>query len=103
MKGNVDVRFRLRIVKGADIAVGPGKVDLLEAIADSGFRNYTGFRRGAHVVYYGEYHPDMATVFGKMGQTEVNTRWGQAFEGIITKITDEAGNLITADEVYHQD
>ena len=77
--------------------------DLLEAIADAGFRNYSGFRRGAHVVYYGEYYPDMATVFGKMGQTEVNTRWGQAFEGIITKITDEAGNLITADEVYHQD
>ena len=77
--------------------------DLLEAIADSGFRNYTGFRRGGHVVYYGEYYPDMATVFGKMGQTEVNTRWGAAFEGIITKITDDAGNLITADEVYHQD
>ena len=29
-------RFRLRISKGADIAVGPGKIDLLEAIADSG-------------------------------------------------------------------
>jgi molybdate transport system regulatory protein len=36
VKGNVDVRFRLRIVKGADIAVGPGKVDLLEAIAATG-------------------------------------------------------------------
>jgi len=29
-------RFRLRISKGADIAVGPGKIDLLEAIANSG-------------------------------------------------------------------
>ena len=38
-----------------------------------------------------------------MGATEVNNRWGEAFEGIIVKITDEAGNLITADEVYHQD
>ncbi len=77
--------------------------DLMEAIEASGFRNYTGFRRGAHVVYYGEFYPDMATVFGKMGATEVNARWGQAFEGIITKITDEDGNLITADEIYHQD
>lgn len=34
--GNVDVRFRLRVSKGADIAVGPGKVDLLEAIAATG-------------------------------------------------------------------
>ena len=30
------VQFRLRIRKGAEIAVGPGKVDLLEAIAKTG-------------------------------------------------------------------
>ena len=77
--------------------------DLMEAIEASGFRNYNGFRRGAHVVYYGEFYPDMATVFGRMGATEVNTRWGTAFEGIITKITDEDGNLITAREIFHQD
>ena len=33
----------------------------------------------------------MDTVFGKIAQTEVNTRWGQAFEGIITTITDGDG------------
>jgi molybdate transport system regulatory protein len=31
-----DVQFRLRIRNGADIAVGPGKIDLLEAIANTG-------------------------------------------------------------------
>jgi molybdate transport system regulatory protein len=31
-----EVQFRLRIVKGEDIAVGPGKVDLLEAIGATG-------------------------------------------------------------------
>lgn len=30
------VQFRLRISKGDDIAIGPGKIDLLEAIARSG-------------------------------------------------------------------
>jgi len=30
------VQFRLRVSKGDDIAVGPGKIDLLEAIARSG-------------------------------------------------------------------
>jgi molybdate transport system regulatory protein len=30
------VQFRLRITRGADIAVGPGKIDLLEAIAKTG-------------------------------------------------------------------
>ncbi len=77
--------------------------DLMEAIVASGFRNYNGFRRGAHVVYYGEFYPNMATVFGRMGSYEVNARWGAAFEGIITKIVDENGALITADEVFHQD
>jgi molybdate transport system regulatory protein len=31
-----DVQFRLRIRNGADIAVGPGKIELLEAIAKTG-------------------------------------------------------------------
>src|SRR6266540_1785767 len=30
------VQFRVRVTKGGDIAVGPGKVDLLEAIAATG-------------------------------------------------------------------
>ena len=30
------VQLRLRIIKGDDIAVGPGKIDLLEAIAATG-------------------------------------------------------------------
>ena len=32
----VKVQFRLRVSKGADIAVGPGKIDLLEAIGATG-------------------------------------------------------------------
>ncbi len=31
-----DIRFRLRITRGADIAVGPGKIDLLESIGKAG-------------------------------------------------------------------
>jgi L-rhamnose mutarotase len=77
--------------------------DMLQALADTGFRNYSGFRWGPHVVYYGEFYPDMDTVFGRMGQTEVNARWGQAFEGIITTITDKDGKLLVADEVFHND
>ena len=77
--------------------------DLMEAIEAAGYRNYHGFRRGAHVVYYGEYYPDFDTVIGKMGQTEVNGRWGAAFQGIITTILGPDGKLIRADEVYHQD
>ena len=77
--------------------------EMMAAIEEAGFRNYSGFRRGASVVYYGEFYPDMPTVFGKIGQTEVNGRWGRAFDGIIVTITDDDGELITAGEVFHQD
>ena len=36
MAKRTDVNFRLRITRGDDIAVGPGKIALLEAIADTG-------------------------------------------------------------------
>lgn len=77
--------------------------DMMAAINDSGYRNYTGFRRGGSVVYYGEYYPDIETVSARMGQYEVTDRWGKAFEGIITTIVDADGKLITADEIFHQD
>ena len=50
--------------------------DMIEALEAAGFRNYTGFRRGAHVVYYGEFYPDMETVFGEDGATSRSTPAG---------------------------
>src|SRR5438105_2780467 len=43
------VQFRVRITKGDDIAVGPGKVDLLEAIARNG--SITGAARALGMSY----------------------------------------------------
>jgi molybdate transport system regulatory protein len=43
------VQFRLRITRGDDIAVGPGKVDLLEAIASTG--SITGAARQLGMSY----------------------------------------------------
>lgn len=75
--------------------------ELIDALADSGFRNYSGFRRGPHVVYYGEYYPDMRAVFERMATHEVDARWGAALEGVITTIRGSDGWLITADELVH--
>lgn len=77
--------------------------EMMRALDDAGFHNYTGFRRGSQVVYYGEFHPDMATAVGTIGATDVNRRWNVSFQGIITTITDATGNLVTAREVFHQD
>jgi L-rhamnose mutarotase len=76
---------------------------MIEAIAEAGYRDYTGFRRGAHVVYVGRYYPDFQTVIDKINATDVAARWGQAFEGVITTITDAEGRNFKASELYHQD
>ena len=77
--------------------------EMMRALDDSGFHNYTGFRRESHVVYYGEFYPDMARVVAAIGATDVNRRWNVSFEGIITTITDATGNLVTGREVFHVD
>ncbi len=65
--------------------------EMLEAIAEAGYRDYTGFRRGAQVVYFGRYYPDFETVIGKINATDVAARWGEAFTDTITAFTDEEG------------
>ncbi len=77
--------------------------EMLEAIAEAGYRDYTGFRRGAHVVYCGRYYPDFDTVIGRINATDVAARWGQALAEVITTFTGPDGRNITASEVYHQD
>ncbi len=77
--------------------------DMVAALAQSGFRNYTGFRKDSQVAYYGEFHPDMAGALATIGATDVNRRWGKSFGGIITSISDREGRLFTAREVFHLD
>ena len=77
--------------------------EMTEAIADAGYRDYTGFRRGAHVVYFGRYYPDFGTVIEKINATDVAARWGKALKDAITTIIDEDGLNYTALEIYHQD
>ena len=77
--------------------------ELVEAIQDSGLKNYTLFRRGLQVIGYVECLPDVETAFAKVESTEVNARWDEWFEEIIEEITDADGNLFWAKEVWHLD
>jgi L-rhamnose mutarotase len=77
--------------------------ELVEAIRAAGIRNYSLFRRGRQVIAYAECHPDVASAFGAVGATEVNRRWAEWFEDVIVSLTDEEGNLLRADEVWHLD
>jgi L-rhamnose mutarotase len=77
--------------------------EMLDAIATAGYRDYSGFRRGAQVVYVGRFYPDFETVIERVNATDVAARWAKALEGVITAITDSHGRNFTATELYHQD
>ena len=77
--------------------------ELVDAIKDAGFSNYSLFRRGTQVIAYAECEPDIATAFGKLAPTEVNARWAKWFEDVIVSLTDEEGRLYLLEEVWHLD
>jgi L-rhamnose mutarotase len=77
--------------------------ELVDAIKDAGFVNYSLFRRGTQIVAYVECHPDVATAFAQLGPTEVNQRWAAWFGDVIVSLTDEHGELYRLDEVWHLD
>jgi L-rhamnose mutarotase len=77
--------------------------EMVEALTASGWSNYTLFRRGTTVYAYAECHPDRATAAAAMGATDVNKRWQVWFTDLIERITDDDGELIWADEVWHLD
>jgi L-rhamnose mutarotase len=77
--------------------------ELVEAITESGFTNYSLFRRDLQVIAYAECVPDVTTAFTKLGSYDVNRRWSEWFEDVIDSLTDSDGNVYRADEVWHLD
>lgn len=77
--------------------------EMLAAITEAGYRDYSGFRRGAHVVYVGRYYPDFRTVIDRINATDVAARWGEALGDVVTTFTDAHGRNVTATQLYHQD
>jgi L-rhamnose mutarotase len=77
--------------------------EMVTDIREAGLRNYSLFRRGSQIVAYAECHPDIATAFAKLGESEVNARWAKWFEDVIVTLTDDNGNLRLHGEVWHLD
>lgn len=75
--------------------------EMLEAIAAAGYRDYSGFRRGPHVVYVGRYYPDFDSVIARIDATDVAQRWGEALGDVITTFRGPDGRNLTAREIYH--
>lgn len=77
--------------------------ELVDAITSAGFRNYTLFRRGLQVVAYAECLPDVGAAFTSLGASDVNRRWSEWFADIIDSLTDDAGDVHRAAEIWHLD
>lgn len=77
--------------------------ELVAAIKDAGFANYSLFRRGTQIVAYAEVSPDLATALGKLGKSEYNAKWATWFEDLIVNLTDAKGQLMSMTEVWHLD
>ena len=77
--------------------------ELVDAIRECGFKNYSLFRRDQTIVAYVECHPDVATAFSALGAYEANDRWSEWFKDVIVSLTDENGELMTLPEVWHLD
>lgn len=77
--------------------------ELVRILRESGVNNYSLFRRGLEVIGYAECEPDAASAFGKVGKTEINSRWSKWFEDVIDRQFDQNGELLIAPEVWHID
>ena len=77
--------------------------ELAAAIVDSGYRDYTLFRRGSHVICTCICDPDVATVRQRMadGYSDITDRWNRVMEPYIARMTDDSGNLFEYAECWH--
>jgi L-rhamnose mutarotase len=74
--------------------------ELVDALKECGFTNYTIFRRGLTAVGYLEAVPSKAVAFEKLSHYEVNGKWAKWFEEVIVNLTDGKGNLLELKEIW---
>ena len=75
--------------------------EMVIAMREAGFANYSLFRRGLDVVAYCECSPDIGTCFERFAAFDVGARWQKHMEGIVLDLTDGNGNLVRFGEDWH--
>jgi L-rhamnose mutarotase len=73
--------------------------EMTEAMARSGYRNYSLFRRGSLVVGYAECSPDVASAQRVMGDQHVSARWAASMAEVLAA----NGEVSSLAEVWHLD
>ncbi len=101
--------FEFNIFSGTEVAYEESHTniwpEMAAAIIDSGYRNYSLFRRGTKIICYGECIPTIAAAQKQMQDkySELVARWNVSMEPFIEKMTDENGNLFSYNLIWHLD
>ena len=77
--------------------------ELLAALKESGFSNYSLFRRGTEVIAYAECEPTVEAALARLNKYEVNARWSTYIRSIMTRSVDEQGRFFSVREIWHLD
>lgn len=77
--------------------------ELVAALKEAGFSNYSLFRRGTEVIAYAECEPTVEAALARLAQFEVNARWSAYIRSIMTRSVDEDGRFFTVREIWHLD
>jgi L-rhamnose mutarotase len=77
--------------------------ELVTALQDAGFSNYSLFRRGTEVIAYTECEPTVQAALAKLEAMEVNARWSAYIRSLMTRSVDAEGRFFTVDEIWHLD
>jgi len=77
--------------------------ELLSALKESGFSNYSLFRRGTEVIAYAECEPTVEAAIAQLERHDVNARWSAYIRSIMTRAVDEQGRFFTVQEIWHLD
>ncbi len=75
--------------------------EMVAAMKEAGYANYTLFRRGREVIAYCECHPDVDTCSRRFAALGVGERWQASMDGLVLDLTDVAGNLVRYEEDWH--
>jgi L-rhamnose mutarotase len=77
--------------------------ELVQAMKNAGFSNYSLFRRARTVIAYAECDPNASTALDRLDREEVGERWNSYIRSIMTSAADPDGRLLIYDEIWHLD
>lgn len=74
---------------------------VIAAMRDAGIDDFRLFRRGSTVIAVGDARRPVADVFADLDANDANQRWSTAIRSLMSSATDENGELLFAEEIWH--